>query len=133
MELHHLLLHHPHQASLIVTLSFVLLTNVFFIALVIRHELRIHLSILSGDTIISLLSANLTHVTCLHVHLTYVDIHHRLFEKYLQHLFPSSFDSRSIALANDRFNICLPRCKGRSSSPSPRVSPEIWSVLSRKI
>lgn len=133
MQLHHLLLHHPHQAPFIVTLSFILFTNIFFIALVIRHELRVHPSILSGDTIVSLLCANLTHVARLHVHLTCVDIHHPRFEKYIQHLFPSSFNSRSIALANDRFNIRLPRRKRRSSPPPPRVAPEIWSFLSRQI
>jgi len=59
------LLHYPHQAPFLMTLSFILVTNVFFLALIIRNAITANPSIISLDPFLSFLRVNIIHVSLL--------------------------------------------------------------------
>jgi hypothetical protein len=62
IQLHHLIIHYPRQAPLMITLSFILINNVFFLALLVRHTLMVHPTILNWSFITSFLRVNFFYV-----------------------------------------------------------------------
>jgi hypothetical protein len=107
-----------------ITLSFILVSNVFFLALLVRQALIAHPSILNWEFIASLLRVNLVYVSLIP---RVTDADHTRFplEMYLQHLFSSSFDPGIVVMEHDRFGVRIPCVQGRSPPPSPLDASKI--------
>jgi hypothetical protein len=65
MQLHHLIVHYPKQAPMVVTLSFILVANTFFLALHLHHSFHVKdqwTTAIPGDIFHSLFGVNLIYV-----------------------------------------------------------------------
>jgi hypothetical protein len=56
------LIHYPHQSPIMVTLSFILVTNVFFLILIVRHAIITLPKIVSWGVVFSFLRVNFVYV-----------------------------------------------------------------------
>jgi hypothetical protein len=110
-----------------VTLSFILITNVFFPYLIVLHTLTIHPDIISWNVTLSILRVNILHVCPSLTAILKLAFLYMLFEVCLQYILSTSLDSRTYFMVHVRSHVCTSCIERRPPSPSPGKALEIRS------
>lgn len=119
-----MLIQYPHQAPIMATLSFILVTNSIFLVLLLRQFLLAHATAMSWSLLAAFFRGNLFYVYCQTIFLMLGFDRTRL-ERNFQHFPPSSFSSWPNPVANDRFNLCVSRIQRRFAPSTPCNAQEI--------
>jgi hypothetical protein len=116
-------------------LSFILITNVFFLLLIVRHALTTYPSIISRNVARPILLVNIFQVCPPLTAILKLAFLYMLFEMCLQYILSTSLDSRAHFMGHDRSHIRISCIERRSPLSSPsnalkiRSSPSAQKIL----